>query len=748
MTIPPSRAGVPVRGSDSSMDLHFHLPLLIQQRFDDFLAETHDPAMAQTPEGVSWRLLAANMRAAHAKKPMLFQTLAAAMENYVSRAEPEPKPIPAWSAEWEPIAQVLAADAPSLFCGLRTAHLLERACQEAPARNLERLSAIHFGVDHPMKLLEALRRMNWTRSSSPLTHPAVMFWVGSDWLGALRTQLNNDLLQPLPRGIFGPDDQTGPARAALGELGARRKNATADSLARRGVELEMLSRTTLEKLVLGRAGEGERRVLVVGNRFHPHGTLGFSSTRAAMEKAGWKVRGLIEQTPQQRVNRHAVAKAMEDMKPHLVVSVYQPLLDDPRVLPENLPSIAIRSGRGKARSGDARHTVGIHVSEAFDPEHMGVATSPQIYLAPGLCPYKDALAALGDSMEGMELRSLGHTGLGSGTMVYSLQDAPPAAHDLLAQAQAAVADRSGPAQVLVRSLVADLLAGRITSKVTTQDLTRLAAERAGRLPKAEVDACARAAIAPARVAFILDTLRMARSVCEGQGYAFVIHGHGWERYPEFAPLAKPRPRNREEFVRLVTRGACAIHAHPGSFLNQGYLDLVSTGAMVLVRRHAFHAVARRFAMALYRRAPKAKAIAEVPADTSAGRELRAAADALRDALPHADAGLDLVPLMRQAIAGGVYDRQMQIVPQVDRVEFGDPGALAILLSRWVPGAEERQRLVEAQRQSLLERMGLDAHLRRAFRAMSGRIDEEPEEDGGDTRLGMAEDWRAAREIRE
>lgn len=702
------------------MNLDLHLPLLLLHRFDEFLSAT--AGAPQAPAVAPWRLLAGNLRAAKMKKLLLWQALHPALEDYVQSADDQPPALPAAPPDAGAIVAAITDDRPVAVCGVAGRAALVAACAAAQPQADGRLTSVHFIEPSPRAVLDLFRRHNWAREGGPLQSAAVSFWVGESCFGTLEDAFRRVPTWVLPGVLAGDAALIRRLEAVLGAVRARRQDRALEALRHREAEREMVSDRAVARMLVNPPEAGaERRVVLVGNRFHARGPADYDAARLAFERMGWRTRGLIEGGPQHRVTPEAVASVLADLRPHLIVDLHQPLLEQPGVLPKGVPVVALRSISAPPPA-HAGQVLTIRNAEAFTTGHLHVAQHEATYVAPGICPHPEALLNPATPEED-EVRSLGHTGIGGHTLVYHIGPAPQEPRELLDQAVRAAARHGGALAGAVQSVGAALIAGSQAAEPSAIGLrTRLHLADPGL-----DDAAARAgtaALAPLmRALYQLESLRWAARTCEGLLLTLALHGGGWERHPDLAPFAKPAPRHRRDLVRIVQHGALALHADTGFMLRQSVLEIVSAGGLILVREHPFNAAVQAFARFVVDRAPAAEDMdqARTAVDEDGRIELDALAGWLEAVLPQDQAVHDPVRLVRQAMQGGLLDRNLQPLPGYELVRFSSAETLEERIIHWSRRGADREKLVDLQRRALLARLGWEAHLRRAVRGVAGML---------------------------
>lgn len=702
------------------MSVHVHLPLLTEQRFDEFLAVTAGRGIADTEEGAGWRKLAAHMRVMQVSQPALYLMLAPQLVDYVPQAEDLPTPLPpASQLNEQALYRMLADDQSAAFCGAAAWPWLAKAV----AANLfqdGRVPVFHAVAPTAAEFFDVLRQVNWTRAPSPLVHPGTFFWIGPEWLRMLEEWLARDPLVAPPKALVGSSQLVAPLHARMQALREKRRDQTSQRIEFRAAELEVMSSATLIRLITQKpSNEKRRRVLLVGSRYAQHGGLDLASASSAFRKMGWQTEEMIEDRPIRRITRHAVARVVNDFKPHLVVDVHQPVLGQPEALPANLPLVVLHHGDPPATASNPACLMRIQVADALGERHLAMKPSPKVYFAPGLCAHPEAQRGLEGPMDVADVHSAGLSAMG-GRRVYMLADAPPPAAQILERLKTEVAALPSGAGRNLLAFAAKVLELRQPAPPSIGAVRALMAKLVPDLDPAEQERAAAMLMPAANAAHLLGTAAMVQALADDLDLTLALYGSGWGAHEAFASSAKSAPRSRDELIRIIRQGAFALHASSGCLINQDYLDLVSCGALVLVRHHPVDLALRQMAEAILKAAPKAQTVADLGAIADPARRQAAEKRArqLIESLPAASKA-DPVALTRQAIGCGLFDRMLQFTPGQDQVSFDSPDTLRERIRGWSsarPG--EREALVKHQQQAMVERLGLDSHLRRAMRALA------------------------------
>lgn len=708
------------------MDLHFHLPLITEQRFDAFLSMTADPKMAYSEAGLAWRQLAANLRVAQLRKPNLYQSLAPKLEEYVSNRPDIPPALPAPPvSDPKKLMERMAKDESAMFCGISSLSVLDACCAEPPPFDDGRQLPMQVVVPSATEFLDFLRRENWTKTPSPLLTRSTQFWVGRSWETMVRDAFLSNPFSMVPKLFIGSTETTQKARALFHDLKAKRAETTRQHLQLRQAELDLLSMATLARWVVdGAASDRERRILVVGNRFSGDGALHHRAVCNAFQERGWSVKGLIEGAATERMNRHAIAGAVAAFRPHLLMAVHQPACDQEDAFPANLPAIGMRVASGEAHEADRRFALSIHLAEPFDPEHLVVEPRPGLYVAPGLYQPPGPRQGRGDE----DLRLADYGALGTKAVVAHVGDAP-----LRAERQLEALDRvlkAQPREVreAARSLTARLLGGHDQLEPTPKAILRRLRSAAPGFGREQLEPVVEAMGPAVQAAHLLHTLRMARLACSRVNASLVLHGNHWERHSDLKDLAHPRLRRPAELAHMAGLTLCTIEAPVGCVLRQSTLDLIAAGSLVLVRRHPFHAALEAFAKVAAPLVEHGTLGAAAKADPEKAPALKKAAADLVDALPHTRAFSDPLPLLQQSLHGGLFDEDLQTLPGLADLCFGDEDELGAVLTRLMANRAEAGKQARLWQHGLEQRLTLEAHLRRALADVAGTLKARSDED--------------------
>jgi hypothetical protein len=215
-------------------------------------------------------------------------------------------------------------------------------------------------------------------------------------------------------------------------------------------------------------------------------------------------------------------------------------------------------------------------------------------------------------------------------------------------------------------------------------------------------------------------LRWAARATEELGLSLALYGKGWENHPEFAPFARGPVAYGEELSRITRDSLINLQIVPYLCLHQRLLDGLIAGGFFLIRQHPSDVVPGELLDFLHKHAsPGTRTTAAVAA--SLPPELREDFESIlstcRPCLSTTGQE-DLVAMVRDWEEAGQLVPGQGPLPMLGEVSFSDEATLRERLRRFAADPSARDRVIGAQRKSVVDRLTYDAGVRRIVSRMS------------------------------
>lgn len=667
------------------------------------------------------RRLSVNLASLRLHRPEVYDTVLAlpSQQSFSIGATPSGKPtvhcrrpdgsVVSFAAGPDPLMATAAA-LPTLYqrtpsgeaiglCGVGDGYLAQLLAQRPPKLFMDKQQAVLLIEPEPHVLLQCLMIHDFTGAAGPIEQSRFQWFVGPDWAELLQRFLLADAYFPCPTVTVGQGFDTQRIQSTLGSIVQRLVDRDAEQVAEIDRHYASLAPAALVPLFECR-GERAPRVLLLTTRFSTVLQYSTRDTAAAFERLGWETRVIIEPSPHHRVLRSAIAAALAEFKPDLVVQIDHLRNEHHGLFPRTLPFAC------------------------WIQDHLPHLASPEVGRRVGELDFilTDAIATYVEKFDYPQRQCIPLSKLVNRTEFVDLDAADAALGDdlvfvsnasgmpdgMIAEAVARHA-RSPQTEALItrccRTMVETYEQGH--SLPTYNDvcgvLRRTLHQLGLSLASESFDVLARWLTHPFNDAlYRQQALRWAAATARDQGHTLALYGTGWDAHPEFAPYSRGPVAYGEPLRQLTRRSRINLQIVPYLCLHQRLLDGLMAGGFFLIRTHPADiapAALLRFLESESRPTPQSIS------------ELNKLIDACRPCLC-TTGNEDVVAMVRAWQEAGQLTVEDGPLPMLDDVGFRDAHSLASRIAAYVGSASKRRSIVTAQRRSVSARFTYDAGVRR------------------------------------
>jgi len=562
----------------------------------------------------------------------------------------------------------------------------------------------------------------------PILGGHVAWCVGPDWSAAAVALATAEPFRPLPAHAV---VLTVPA----GELARIREDAAAareamvlagrehiDARCRRVSDAELARR-------LRDAGPS-LRVLLLASRFTTVLRHQVEDLRASLSELGAEVTVLMERAACERLGEAALARAVAETAPDLVITI-DSLRHEHRCLP---PSLCFAGWI----QDDLAHLRAAGMGERLGPRSFVLGTWTSRYVREHGYPAERCIA-LPRLTRAAALPSV----------------APPASADEIVYVSNHGVDPEARLRSMIRAACPGTASARVLERVGRGLIDAAAADRLPRTARElhpavrsaaedeSVHAITDAAVSELAESLLLELVnplyrqqgvRWAIELAAERGLRVGLHGASWAGHPEFAPFARGPVEPGPALAALTRAATVSLQLEPyAPATHQRLIDGLAAGGFFASRLRWSHELAEdAWARFLLDR---------VPADVStlaAARAARAPED--RDELERLrDRMVEAFPIFRErdvvehfrlrGIDGTLeLFEQAPLPPRFDETSFVDRAGLARVIDHALEDPAWRSEVAAVQRRFVLERFDHRTGVRRVLSAIADRLD--PPDDGG------------------
>jgi hypothetical protein len=198
-----------------------------------------------------------------------------------------------------------------------------------------------------------------------------------------------------------------------------------------------------------------------------------------------------------------------------------------------------------------------------------------------------------------------------------------------------------------------------------------------------------------------------------------LYGKGWEDHPEFSAFARGPITPGRELHETTRRAAINFQISPYLCLHQRLLDGISAGGFFLVRRHMADVAPQAMLDLLethcgshVTRVEQARACTPPPVRDRFERLLKECQRCLCFSGTE-----DPIEAIRAFEEARLLQAGIGVLPHLDDISFSSPADLQRCIERYAGASDLRERVILAQRQSIVERFTYASAMRRAVRRM-------------------------------
>ncbi len=608
--------------------------------------------------------------------------------------------------EMEP---VFARDDAVAIIGIEDGYMLSALARRKQTFSDGRATAIFTIEPEAERVLACFQIHDWSGESGPLTHPAFEWIVGKDWSFELKNRLQQDPMLPAPvHALTRIKAEESALQTVSREVIARRKAHAAEQFTQFKSRKELCSKRAVAKLLVDNPKRmtNPPKVAVIGSRFSRMSTQLAPEIARSLAGLGWRVAAVIENNERQRLSPQVIQDRLEGFDPNLIVCVHQPLTDLPDTLEPNTPILHFGAVPDDVTGQEA--SVRVTLAEPLSPAHLKVGD--RAIVSPGI-------------MAQITLPTARRT---KAPRLVLLGDAPAAPIKLLRQA---IETCQGSASTHLTERVGHALMehydkGRCLSTLGQMEalIERCAGSNCSDSARREgLDK-----LWPVNEAlYTLHTAHWAAKACKAVDGELKLCGARWDTHAHLAAFHQDMAKAKGSRAGIIQGATACLHTHPGFCLNADLLTLVAEGAFVLIRDHPLNQALPDLAAFMVKHTPNAKNMREATAivgalkDEQLAATLQTLAQAMSKTLPK-DAP-DPLTLIRSCARSGVLDNQMQPIPQLPEISFGNVEQLSARLKHWHDRPEECENLVRAQQETLHGRLAMDPTILRAVYLLARRF---------------------------
>lgn len=626
---------------------------------------------------------------------------------------PAGRPLAAVAQSFAQLKPVLDRGQAIALCGLGDGYLLAALAQDKRPLFLSQEQPVLLVEPQPQLLLHGLMIHDYTGPAGPIEQPRFRWLIGPGWKAELEASLESDPFAGCPAVTVGQALDAAAIQAKLQSVVA----AIGERDARHKAEVETYYATVDRREVAGLFGPNpprRPRVLLVTTRFST--VLQFATRDAAdgFAQNGWDTHVLIEPSPAHRLYRHAIRRVLAEFKPDLVFQIDHLRQEHEDLFPPNLPFACwVQDHLPNLMNEQAGRSVG--------PTDFLLTDAALTYVNTYAYP-RSQLIALSKLTTLPPLRSTADERRGDDLVFVSNASGVP--DQLLADVANSV--RAGPERDFAASCGRRIIdhyatGGSLDTYVDVCDVVRNVAASWGSsrlLTDDGFHALARKLTHPLNDAlYRQQALRWAAAVADELGISLALYGKGWERHPEFARFARGPVAYGEALQDLTRRSRINLQVVPYLCLHQRLLDGIAAGGFFLVRRHPADAAPQALLNLIDKHiGPGARSLKQV--QVSMPPPMRERLEALLTQSRPSLCGMgteDPIEALRDWQEAGLLDAPGgagMVLPRLEDTSFTNATTLRAAVERFIGNADERQAVVEQQRQSVAKRLTYAAGMRR------------------------------------